>query len=96
MSKLFEGTQVNLALNLIGVTIGTPFLLVLFYAAKVFITAQSSPLMKLQCPPGGQLFLGHMLQFTQGKSYDTLQRWSKQYGRVFAIKSVLGVSDTCH
>ncbi|KIM23167.1 hypothetical protein M408DRAFT_332466 [Serendipita vermifera MAFF 305830] len=90
MAGLANETLLRTALKLLGLVVGTPCILTLFYVAKVFIGAQSSPLMSLQCPPGGRFLSGHMLMLTRGHSYENLSKWREQYGSLFAIKAVLG------
>lgn len=92
LSRRMEGLLKHTAPSVLALTVGIPLGLVIFYVAKVAIGARSSPLMTLQCPPGGRFLTGHMLKLTGGQSYETLLRWREEYGALFAIKAVLGVS----
>jgi hypothetical protein len=92
MFKIHEIGLYNPVTNIFVAIIGLPLILLVYYVVKLVVESLSSPLRDLQGPSGGHLLSGHMLKMTGGQSYETLVRWHEQYGHVFAMRAVLGVS----
>ena len=92
MSKIHEIWFYNAVTNIFIAFIGLPLVFLIYYVVKLVVASLSSPLRDLQGPPGGRLLTGHILKMTGGQSYETLVRWQEQYGHVFSMKAVLGVS----
>jgi hypothetical protein len=67
--------------------------LILIYRAVVYLSSPLfSPIRKLHGPPSPSYLLGHMESLLNGNSYKTLKSYNEQYGNVYAIKSMFGVS----
>jgi hypothetical protein len=70
------------------------WVLVLTYRAVVYLSSPLfSPIRKLNGPPSQNYLMGHMEGLFNGNAYKTLKSYNEQYGDVYAIKSMLGVSE---
>jgi hypothetical protein len=94
MSNLLDRVHLFLfsPFGLATVVIGAP-VLVLSYRAVVYLSSPLfSPMRKLNGPPSQDYLLGHFKDLVNGNAYKTLKSYNEQYGDVFAIKAILGVS----
>jgi hypothetical protein len=67
---------------------------ILIYRAVVYLSSPLfSPIRKLHGPPIPSYLLGHVESLLNGNSYKTLKSYNEQYGNVYAIKSIFGVSE---
>jgi hypothetical protein len=78
---------------LAAVAIGA-LVLVLTYRAVIYLSSPLfSPIRKLNGPPSRNYLMGHIGGLLNGNAYKTLKSYNEQYGDVYAIKSMLGVSE---
>ena len=94
MSNLLERVHLFISspFGLATLVIGAP-VLVLGYRAVVYLSSPLfSPIRKLNGPPSPGYLLGHFKNLVNGNAYTSLKRYNEQYGNVYAIKAILGVS----
>jgi hypothetical protein len=94
MSNLLDGLYPFLSslFGLLAIVIGVP-VLVLTYRALVYLSSPLfSPIRKLNGPPSHNYLMGHIENLVNGNAYKTLKSYHEQYGDVYAMKAILGVS----
>lgn len=94
MSNLLDSVD-SLLLSPFGLALvlfGAPLVVLTYRAARYLASPLFSPIRKLNGPPSKDYLMGHFKDLVNGNAYKTLTAYKEQYGDVFAIKAILGVS----